>query len=173
MNEKLSVFFDLAEKMNRKLSLIPMLFGSLGLQMLVDDELDPGDIDILVPQVYYSLSQRWPDLLAFMQGEGYELADLHEREFRKGDLCVEFGAIDGGEPGEVPSLETFANIGAAECPVRVTGGAAYKLLTLEQYLKAYLSSSDDSYRHRGTAESKENKDQIKIKIIQKALDRNQ
>ena len=69
--------------------------------------------------------------------------------------------------GAVP---VFADIDAAECPTMETDGAVYKLLTLEQYLKVYSSSSADSYRHRDETD-KDNADQIKVKIIQKALNR--
>ena len=137
MNEKLVVFFDLAKKLNKKFSLIPMLQGSLGLQMQVDDDLNPDDIDIGVPQSLYRISERWNELLAFMQSEGYELTDLHERSFKKGEFELSFSAIDGGEPGTIPSLEVFANIDLTECPIMETDGAIYKLLTLQQFLRVY------------------------------------
>lgn len=169
--EKKEIFLDLARKMNQKFSLIPLLHGSLGLQMLIDDELNPGDVDVAVPQVYYHLSERWQDLLDFMQSEGYELIDLHERRFRKDEIQLEFCALDGEKAGEIPSLEVFANIDTSKCPIIETDGAIYKHLTLEQYLNIYSSSSEDSYRHRDIVDNldKDNADQIKVKMIQKAL----
>ena len=46
--EKFEVFLDLAKKLNKKFSVIPLLQGSLGLKMLVNDDLNPSDIDIAV-----------------------------------------------------------------------------------------------------------------------------
>lgn len=165
MNKNFEIFFDLAKRMNKKLSIIPILTGSLGLQMLVDDELNPSDIDIAIPQFLYRLSERWQDLVEFMQSEGYELMDLHERWFKKGDTWIDFGVIDGEVPGDIPSLEVHGNIDATECPIIESNGAIYKLLTLEQYLAVYLSSLEDNYR----ADESGHKDQKKVDIIKKAL----
>jgi len=165
MEEKLAAFFDLAKKMNKKFSIIPMLQGSLGLQLLVDDELNPDDIDVGVPQFLYRFSEKWQDLLTFMQSEGYALTDLHEHSFKKGEIEISFSALDGVEPGAIPSLEVFANIDMMECPIMETDGAIYKLLTLRQYYHVYLCSLEDNYR----ADKTGNKDQIKVDIIIKAL----
>lgn len=160
--EKHKVFLDLAKKLNRKFSVIPLLQGSLGLQMLVDDDLGPDD-NIAVPQYLYRFSERWYDLLSFMQGEGYVLMDLHEHFFKKGEIEVNFAAIDG--VGGIPSLEVFADIDVTEIPIMETDGAIYRLMTLEQYFKVYSRSLEDNYR----ADKSDHKDQYKINAIKKAL----
>ena len=165
MDEKLLVFFDLARKLNRKFSVIPMLHGSLGLQMLVDVDLHPDDIDICVPQFLYRFSERWQDLLAFMQSEGYELIDLHEHLFQKGDICVNIGCIDGDEPRAIPSVEVFLGIDASEIPIKETDGAVYKLLSLKQYLQMYQTSLNDNYR----ADKSNHKDQGKVDILKRLI----
>lgn len=167
MNDKLSVFFSLAGKMNAALSVIPLLYGSLGLQMLVDDDLSPDDIDICVPQHLYRFSERWEDLAAFMRDEGYALIDLHEHVFRKGDVRVNFGVIDGDEPNSISSIEAFVGIHPAEIPIRRTDGAIYRLLTLEQYARVYAKSFEDGYRSDDTG----HKDQGKIDLLAKLLSR--
>lgn len=106
--EKLEVFLDLAKKLNKKFSVIPVLQGSLGLKMLVHDDLNPSHIDIAVPQHLYRFPERWNDLLSFMLKEGYVLTDLHEHFFQKGETGINFSAIDG--VGGIPSLEVFAYI---------------------------------------------------------------
>ena len=162
----IETFYDLTRKLNRKFSIIPMLHGSLGLQMLVDDELNPDDIDICIPQHLYRISERWDDLLNFMQSEGYELTDLHERCFRKGDIELEFAAIDG-KGCEIPSMEEFAEFDIRDCPIFEVDGAFYRNLTLEQYLAAYLSSQDDEYRKEKTND----KDNPKIEAIRRVLEK--
>ena len=163
--EKLEVFFDLAKKLNKKFSVIPLLQGSLGLKMLVDDEFTISDIDIAVPQHLYRFPERWNDLLSFMLKEGYVLTDLHEHYFKKGDIEVNFSAIDA--VGGIPSLEVFAEIDVTEIPIMETNGAFYKLMTLEQYFKVYSRSLEDNYR----ADESGHKDQNKIDILKKALSR--
>jgi len=164
--EKLDVFFDLAKKLNKKFSVIPLLQGSLGLKMLVDGDFNPGDIDIALPQHLYRLNERWNDLLSFMLKEGYVLTNLHEHYFVKGEIEVNFAAIDG--VGGIPSLEVFTGIDLMEIPIMETDGAIYKLMTLEQYYKVYSMSLEDSYR----ADEKGHKDQNKIDILKKALNYN-
>jgi len=161
--EKLEVFFDLAKKLNKKFSVIPLLQGSLGLKMLVDDDFTPSDIDIAIPQHLYRFPERWNDLLSFMLKEGYVLVDLHEHYFVKGEIEVNFAAIDG--VGGIPSLEVFADIDVREIPIMETDGAFYKLMTLEQYYKVYSCSLEDNYR----SDESGHKDQNKINILKKAL----
>lgn len=161
--EKFKVFLDLAKKMNKKFSVIPLLQGSLGLKILVNDDLNPSDIDIAVPQHLYRFPERWNDLLSFMLKEGYVLTDLHEHFFQKGEIGVNFSAIDG--VGGIPSLEVFANIDVREIPIMETDGAFYKLMTLDQYFKVYSRSLENNYR----SDKSGHKDKNKIDILKKAL----
>ena len=83
------MFLDLTRKMNKKFSIIPFLTGSLALQMLLDEEIRVGDIDMGLPHDYENPSGRWPDTLAFMLSEGFEY-DYHEYFKRDGitiNLC--------------------------------------------------------------------------------------
>jgi phosphoribosylanthranilate isomerase len=162
--EQFLAFLDLARKLNQKFSIIPLLQGSLGLKMLTKStELMPGDIDIGIPQHLYRFDERWNDLLAFMQDEGYTLEDKHEHYFKKGDIEVNFGVNDG--IGDIPSLEVFADIDLCDIPIVETNGVIYKLMTLEQYLKVYSRSLEDNYRSDKTG----NKDKAKIDIIKRLL----
>jgi phosphoribosylanthranilate isomerase len=162
--EQLEVFLDLARKLNKKFSVIPLLQGSLGLKMLVEDaDFIPCDIDIGIPQHLYRFTERWNDLLSFMLKEGYVLTDLHEHYFKKGDIEVNFGVNDG--IGGIPSLEVFADIDLREIPIMETDGAFYKLMTLEQYFKVYSRSLEENYR----ADESGHKDQNKIDILKKVL----
>jgi hypothetical protein len=142
--EKFRVFLDLAGKINRKFSVIPLLHGSLGLRMLVNADFEPDDIDIAAPSHLYRFQEKWEDLCSFMQIEGYELTDLHEHFFQKGEIQVNFSAIDG--VCDIPSLEVFAEIDTSDIPIMETDGVYYRLLTLEQYHKVYTRSLQDSYR---------------------------
>ena len=89
--------------------IIPTLLGSLGLEFISKISWEPSDIDIHVPgdprgweapdqlRIY-----NWDTIYNVMETLGYELIDLHEHEFQKNDLSVEYGSID--------SLYDFAGI---------------------------------------------------------------
>ncbi len=163
--EKFDVFLDLARKMNKTFSVIPLLYGSMGLYLRLPGDFEPDDIDVLVPQYLYRPGERWADLIAFMQQEGFFLVDDREHMFFRDGLEVNFGVMDG--TGGIPSLEEFVAFDIRDIPVQETEGAVYKLMTLEQYAQVYARSRQDSYR----ADKCGNKDQGKIDRIEKALTR--
>ena len=88
---------------------------------------------------------------------GYHLVDLHEHEFHKDDLSVEFGGMN--------TLEDFAGIPLDELEKHQTAGAIYFLPNAEQYLKIYQASSQDSYRN----EQNNDKDFAKIAYLENFL----
>ena len=75
----ITFFCHIAKRLNAAFHITPLLYGSLGLQLLVDEQLNADDIDILIPSVY--LAEKWETLCTLMRGEGYTLIDLHEHTF--------------------------------------------------------------------------------------------
>lgn len=165
MNEKLNAFYDLARKINRKFSVIPLLYGSLGLQTMVGEDIAPEDIDLCVPQHLYYADRQWDDLLRFMLEDGWTLTDAHEHAFCKDGVKVGVGLIDGRREGGIPSVEAFTGIDPAEIPIVQAGSAVFRRLTLEQYLVAYRHSVRDSYRF----DHNNGKDLAKIALIERLL----
>lgn len=92
-----------------------------------------------------------------MEKLGYVLVDRHEHEFQKDGLSVEFGGMH--------SLPTFAGVALEELEIQETSGIRYYLPTLEQYLKIYQASSQDSYR----ANQNNHKDFEKIDYLKEVL----
>ena len=88
---------------------------------------------------------------------GYQLVDLHEHEFQKGNLSVEFGSMN--------TLENFAGILLDELVKHETAGVIYFLPDAEQYLKIYTASSQDSYRN----DQNNDNDFVKIAYLEKML----
>ena len=152
----IEVFYEIAYRINRKFCVIPLLYGSTGLQLLINENLMPDDIDVLIPR-FLLLQNGWGELLSFMQNQGYELIDLHEHTFRKGRTKIAFAEID--------DLEEFANIKLTDSTIKETDGAFYFLLTLSQYLNVYVSSLNDGYRRQ----KNNGKDLQKIEVIKSAL----
>ena len=156
-------FLLIAEQLNR-LGITPMLMGSVGLEKRTLYDWQARDLDIHVPgdprgweapdeeRLYQS-----QEIIRMMEALGYVLIDLHEYEFQKDGLSVEFGDLD--------SLPDFAGVELEDLESINEQGVTYLLPTLEQYLKIYQASSQDSYR----ADNNNFKDFAKIDYLKKRL----
>ena len=149
-------FLSVAECLNKKLRIVPLLYGSLGLEQRLQTDLGAEDIDILLPEVF--LTGKWDSITALMEENGYVLYDLHEHAFEKDGVSVAFAPIE--------DLTPFAGVDLTEIPVLEESGVRYFLLSLQDYLEVYTASAKDGYR-----KTKKNKqDGQKIERIKKALE---
>ena len=76
---KFNLFLENARLLSDKLGIVPLLYGSLGLEYLTGDALGVDDIDILVPRVF--ITERWHEFKMLLKAQGYVLADEHEHTF--------------------------------------------------------------------------------------------
>ena len=153
---KFDCFLQNAEMLNDKFSIVPLLYGSLGLEVLTKSSLNADDIDILIPQVFVT-GNKWTEFKLFLESHGYILIDEHEHTFRKNDIDYSYASIEG--------LKEFADIDICDIEIRNISGAKFILLSLEQYLKVYQKSSQDGYRMN----VKEKQDNQKIEFIKRML----
>ena len=153
---KLAQFYDLARNLNA-FGILPLLYGSLGLEHRLGRDLGADDIDILIPQIW--LTQRWEELSSFLRNQGYELYDLHEHAFWKENVSTAFASLE--------SIEEFAGIDIAKIPKIRYNNICYLLLDLEDYKKVYTASSRDGYRK----DKKHKNDAEKIALIEEAIGR--
>lgn len=149
-------FKDICLELN-KAGITPTLMGSLGLEFVSKEDWEPSDIDIHVPgdprgweapdelRIY-----NWDKIMGLMEKLGYDLVDVHEHEFQKNGLSVEYGTID--------ALYDFAGISEADIELISLDGIQFRVPNLEQYLSIYEASSKDSYRN----DNNNNKDFKKI-----------
>lgn len=158
-NYKFNEFINIARKLN-DLDIIPMLMGSVGLEVVTGKSWESQDLDIHVPgdkrgwEVPPELSIfKWDEIMNVMTSMGYRLIDLHEHEFSKDGLSVEFGIID--------ILPEFAGIQLEELEIHQREDVKFYLLNPKQYLCVYVSSSKDSYR----TDKNNNKDFKKIDFL--------
>lgn len=147
-----------------KEGITPTLMGSLGLEYVSKEKWNPSDIDIHVPgdprgweapddlRIY-----DWDKIMTVMEKLDYELIDLHEHEFKKDEISVEFCTID--------SLYDFAGILESDIEIIEKDGIKFRVPSLEQYLSIYESSSKDSYRN----DNNNSKDFLKIDWIKKNI----
>ena len=157
MKEKYYKFLEIAKLLNKAFGIEPLLYGSLGLQVLTGKDLNADDVDILVPEIF--VKEKWENLISFLESNGYEMIDSHEHTFEKEKVHFSFAKIE--------SLESFANIKLDEIEVEFDNETEFKLLSLKQYLQVYEASSNDSYRKRI---NKNIKDEKKIEFIKQHLD---
>ncbi len=148
-------FIKIAKTMNKELNIIPVLYGSLGLEKVTGIEFSPQDIDILVPLTF--LEENWELLKDVLEDIGYELIDLHEHEFQKGNVKIGISYYE--------DLKKFADVDYNNLKKNKDSGAIYRTLSISEYLKVYTRSSLDGYRRT----KRDKKDQSKIEVLNELL----
>lgn len=165
MHNKLDEFLTIAKQLN-VLGIVPLLMGSVGLEILTGKDWNAKDLDIHVPgdeRVWEvppeTAINDWEAIKKMMNDLGYRLINLHEHEFYKDGLfSVEFGIID--------TLPDFAGVELDELELHESEGATYYLLNPKQYLALYKASSRDSYR----GDQNNHKDFVKIDFLEQFLE---
>ena len=152
---KFNLFIENAHFLSDKFGIVPLLYGSLGLEYLTGDALGADDIDILVPRVF--ITERWHEFKALSEAQGYVLVDEHEHTFVRDSVAYSYADIE--------DLEFFAGINAEDIEVHEVDGVTFLLLSLEQYLAVYRQSSKDGYR----VNVRQKKDADKIKFIESKI----
>ena len=152
---KKAMFFENAKLLYDKFGIVPLMYGSLGLEYITNENLNADDIDILISEIF--ITDRWTELKDFLISKGYVLIDEHEHTFQKNNISYSYASIE--------ELKSFAGIELSDIEQRCSNGIKFKLLSLEQYLKVYRASAKDGYR----ITVREKKDNDKIAFIEKQL----
>ena len=152
---KFNLFLENARFLSDKFGIVPLLYGSLGLEYLTGDALGADDIDILVPRVF--ITERWHEFKALLEAQGYVLVDELEHTFVRDGVAYSYADIE--------DLESFAGIRMKDIEMRESDGVRFLLLSLEQYLAVYQKSSKDGYR----VNVRQKKDADKIRFIESKL----
>ena len=152
---KFNLFIENARLLSDKLGIVPLLYGSLGLEYLTGDALYADDIDILVPRVF--ITERWHEFKELLEAQGYALTDEHEHTFVRDGVTYSYADIE--------DLESFASIRMKDIEMREADGVNFLMLSLEQYLAVYKQSSKDGYR----VNIRQKKDADKIRLIESKL----
>ena len=152
---KRSLFLKNTKLLYDKFEIIPLLYGSLGLEYIIQESLNADDIDILIPEIF--IQARWEEFKNILTECGYALVDEHEHTFQKDGVSFSYASFE--------ELGAFAKIDLSDIEVKTEGDARFKILSLEQYLKVYTASSKDGYR----INVRKKKDADKILFIQKHI----
>jgi phosphoribosylanthranilate isomerase len=156
---KKDMFFENARELYDRFGIIPLMYGSLGLEFITNENLNSDDIDILIPEVF--TEDGWEEFKSFLISEGYVLIDEHEHTFQKDDTLFSYASIE--------ELKSFARIELYDIEQHLINGVQFRVLSLEQYLKVYRASAKDGYR----INVRKKKDKEKIAFIEKHLKKNQ
>lgn len=148
-------FFENARLLSETMGIVPLMYGSLGLEYLTGKSLNADDIDILIPEVF--ITEKWNEFKNVLEKNGYVLIDESEHTFDKNGIHYSYAGIE--------ELEFFADICISDISELRQENICFKLLSLEQYLKVYTASAKDGYR----TEVRNKKDSDKIKFIQEQL----
>ena len=152
---KFNLFLENAQFLSDKFDILPLLYGSLGLEYLTGDVLGVDDIDILVPRIF--ITERWHEFKTLLGTQGYVLADEHDHTFVRDGVAYSYADIE--------DLESFAGINTEDIEMHEADGVHFLLLSLGQYLDVYKQSSKDGYR----VDIRQKKDADKIRFIESKL----
>jgi len=152
---KFEVFLEIAEALNKKYKIAPVLYGSLGLNRLIGEFGAVNDVDVLVPSRY--IKENWKEFKIFIEEQGFVLKDEHEHEFERKGILLAFGKEE--------ELKTFSGIDYAHLAVEDVGKVKFKVLNAKQYLRVYESMKRDEYR----VEKRGKEDLDKIRRIKEYL----
>ena len=152
---KFNLFLENARLLSGKFDIVPLLYGSLGLEYLTGNILGADDIDVLVPRVF--ITERWQEFKAVLEEHEYVLVDEQEHTFVCDTVAYSYADIE--------DLESFAGIRMKDIEMREADGIGFLLLSLEQYLAVYKQSSKDGYR----VNVRQKKDADKIRFIESKL----
>ena len=103
------------------------------------------------------MNEKWDKFKEALIENGYVFIDEQEHTFQKDEICYSYASFE--------ELASFANIDLSAVECKSDSGVQFKVLSLEQYLKVYTSSSKDGYR----INVRKKKDADKISFIQKHL----
>ena len=163
MNSLFDEFRTICSHLNQ-VGITPTLMGSLGFEYRSNEDWEPSDIDIPVsgdPRGWEAPDHLriydWDKIMKVMNHLGYTLVDIHEHEFQKDDVSVEFGSID--------SLPDFAGVSKSDIELIHLEDITFRVPSLEQYFSIYKASSQDSYRN----DHNNNKDFKKIDWLERHL----
>lgn len=156
--DKFLLFIDNARELYDEFKIVPLLYGSLGLEVITSANLNSDDIDILIPEKYLK-GKKWEEFKEYLESKQYKLIDLEEHTFLKNDIKYSYASIE--------NLKDFVGIGVDDIMMHRFEDISYLLLSLEQYLLVYQESSHDGYRK----DKKMKNDFQKIQLIHSELDR--
>lgn len=156
MDKQQETFIEVVKKLNQEFEETPIVYGSFGLERILQKGIKAADIDILVRNEL--VQERWDELKKCIEGMGFALKDEGMHELMRDGVIIAFAPetdvkwLTGGDP------KTLS--------VTTEGEVRFRELTIYQYLELYEYLKEDRYRKEtGKAE----RDKEKIQKIQEYI----
>ena len=70
---KKTMFFENARLLYDRFGIIPLMYGSFGLEYITKENLNSDDIDILIPSIF--INEKWNEFKNVLTDIGYVLID--------------------------------------------------------------------------------------------------
>ena len=157
-NAKFKNFLENAKLLNGRFRIVPLLYGSLGLEQITEANLHSNDINILIPEEFVS-GEKWTTLIEYLEENGYTLIEENTHTFIKEDIEYSYAPIE--------ELKTFASIDPKDIGIYEKSGVRYKSLSLDQYLTVY-QKSQEKY-HNANVQDKKEQDEEKVSFIKSKM----
>ena len=157
-NAKFKNFLENAKLLNGRFRIVPLLYGSLGLEQITEANLHSNDINILIPEEFIT-GDKWLALIDFLEENGYTLIDENTHAFTKEDIEYSYAPIE--------ELKTFAGIDPKDIGIYEKSGVRYKSLSLDQYLTVY-QKSQEKY-HNANIQDKKAQEEEKVSFIKSKM----
>lgn len=117
---KKKAFLENAKFLFREFGIMPLMYGSLGLEYITGEYLNVDDIDILIPEAF--LQGRWPEFRAVWEKWDYILIDEREHTFQKDGIAYAYAPIE--------ELQAFAEIPVCQIDQHACDQVDFRLLSL-------------------------------------------
>jgi len=151
----IAVFLKLVRALN-KMDIVPIIYGSLGLSLLVGECGPIADIDFILTDAGFR--RRWRDIQNYLISKmGYKKDPDHKQEFLGNGCPVSFLKLS--------DIKTLIPIRLSQLTKHTREGGTYYNLTLSLYLGIYRKG----LRGRDRKQKKEGPDKEKIRLIEKHL----
>ena len=122
----------------RSKGITPIVYGSVGVSLLIGPYQEPDDVDLLVEDQW--LNDNFPALCEILLGRGYKLFNEREHEFKneRGEK-ISFASIEILERDKI--CDPKKDLISVDC-----AGQTITTLNLKGFLAAYSFSQRDGYR---------------------------
>ncbi|MDI6780382.1 MAG: hypothetical protein QME25_09415 [Bacteroidota bacterium] len=151
MKKKIFNIFSKIVRGLNKMGVEPVIYGSLGLYLLIGKNIKVNDIDFLIKDSDFD--RKWDDIKRLLEKNHCKLNPEHRQEFKCNGLYVSFLKIK--------DVSKLTKINFSRLKKYQYVGGVYRNLSLKQYLDFYRRRSDRKY----VAAAKRKRDREKIKLI--------
>ncbi len=132
------IFLELVRELNR-MSVTPIVYGSLGLALFLGERGRVNDIDIILSNANFR--NHWNDIYEFLTNQmRYVIDPEHKQEFIGRDIPISFITVD--------NIRKLVAVNMRQLKKITQNGATYYNLSLSQHLAIYTNGLLNKFRRQ-------------------------